>query len=240
MIVSHRHRFIFAAVPKTGTHAVRQALREHLGDEDAEQVGLLVKKRFPWKDLAVIQHGHLSLQQVRPYLGEDAFTGYFKFAFVRNPWDRLVSAFFYLKNKEMRSNQHWAKKNLSEFDDFGEFVTRWVTRKNIWSYVFFRPQYQFICLEGTQPAVDFIGFYENLHSDFAAVCERINSSATLKEKNRNPLRVEDFREYYTDETRDIVAEVYAEDIKMFGYSFDNSSMPDQIAARDGMAVELMA
>ena len=48
MIVSHRHRFIFAAVPKTGTHAVRQALREQMGDEDLEQVGLFVNKRFPW------------------------------------------------------------------------------------------------------------------------------------------------------------------------------------------------
>ena len=55
MIVSHRHRFIFAAVPKTGTHAVRRALREQMGDEDVEQVGLFVNKRFPWADLAAIQ-----------------------------------------------------------------------------------------------------------------------------------------------------------------------------------------
>ncbi len=48
VIVSHRHRFIFAAVPKTGTHSVRQALREQMGDEDVEQVGLFVNKRFPW------------------------------------------------------------------------------------------------------------------------------------------------------------------------------------------------
>jgi hypothetical protein len=47
MIVSHSHRFIFAAVPKTGTHAVRQALREQLGDDDIEQVGLFFDKRFP-------------------------------------------------------------------------------------------------------------------------------------------------------------------------------------------------
>ena len=56
MIVSHRHRFIFAAVPKTGTHSVRQALREHLGPEDIEQVGLFVNKRFPYPELAAIRH----------------------------------------------------------------------------------------------------------------------------------------------------------------------------------------
>ena len=56
MIVSHRHSFIFVAVPKTGTHAVRQALREQLGADDVEQVGLFVNKRVPWGDLAAIQH----------------------------------------------------------------------------------------------------------------------------------------------------------------------------------------
>ena len=135
------------------------------------------------------------------------FAECFKFTFVRNPWDRLVSAFFYLKNKDMRSNQQWAEKNLSQFQDFNSFVTQWLTPENIWSYVFFRPQYQFICLEGKQPAVDFIGFYENLHPDFDVICDRIKSPARLQEKNCNALRDRDFREYYTDETRDIVAKL---------------------------------
>jgi len=67
MIISHAHRFIFAAVPKTGTHSVRQALREQMGEEDVEQVILFVDKRFLWPDLAVIRHGHLALRQVRPF-----------------------------------------------------------------------------------------------------------------------------------------------------------------------------
>lgn len=91
MIISHQHRFIFAAVPKTGTHSVRQALREHMSDEDIEQVGLFVNKRFPYEPLAAIRHGHLSLAQIRPFLGEESFQEYFKFAFIRNPYDRFVS-----------------------------------------------------------------------------------------------------------------------------------------------------
>ena len=44
MIISHQHRFIFAAIPKTDTHSVRQALREHMSPEDLEQVGLFVQR----------------------------------------------------------------------------------------------------------------------------------------------------------------------------------------------------
>lgn len=175
---------------------------------------------------------HRTLVGYHTMLDPELFAKCFKFSFVRNPWDRLVSAFFYLKNKDMRSNQDWARKNISHFNDFNTFVEEWVNTKNIWSYVFFRPQYQFMCLDGKQPAVDFIGFYENLMPDFEVVRRRVNPSASLQEKNRNWLRDKDFREIYTDETRAIVAEVYADDIKLFGYNFDNSSLPAQIAARD--------
>ena len=91
MIVSFAHKFIFAAIPKTGTHAVRQALRAHLGPDDIEQVGLFVQKKFPMPELAALQHGHLSLEQVRPFLAAEQFDGFFKFAFVRNPFDRFIS-----------------------------------------------------------------------------------------------------------------------------------------------------
>ena len=210
-----KYKCIFVHIPKSAGRSVRESLFDNAPG------------------------AHRTLAGYQAVLPPELFAESFKFTFVRNPWDRLVSAFFYLKNKDMRSNQRWAKENLSHFQDFNAFVTRWLTRENIWSYVFFRPQHQFLCLEDKQPAVDFIGFYENLLPDFRIVCDRIKSSATLQEKNRNSLRTQDFREYYTDETRNIVAEVYADDIQMFGYTFDNSSLPEQIAARDKTALEAM-
>ena len=201
------HRCIFVHIPKCAGTSIRQSLFGTAG-------------------------GHRTLAGYQTMLTPELFAECFKFTFVRNPWDRLASAFFFLKNGDMTSNHKWAKENLSTLENFDAFVRQWVTRENVWSYSHFRPQFQFICLEGKRPAVDFIGFYENLVPDFSMICEKIKSPAKLREENRNARRTKDYRDYYTDETRRIVAEVYAEDIELFGYSFDNSSLPTQIAARN--------
>lgn len=210
-----KYQCIFVHIPKSAGRSVRESLFDNAPG------------------------AHRTLAGYQAVLAPKLFTQCFKFTFVRNPWDRLVSAFFYLKNKNMMSNQRWAKENLSKFEDFNTFITQWLTRENLWSYVFFRPQYHFISFEDKQPAVDFIGFYENLAADFNVIRDRIKSSAQLEEKNRNSQRGRDYREYYTDETRNLVAALYAEDIELFGYAFDNSSLPAQIAARDKTQVAVV-
>lgn len=201
-----KYRCIFVHIPKCAGTSIRQSLFVNHG-------------------------GHKTLAGYRDLLGPELVESCFKFTFVRNPWDRLASAFFFLKNRNMKSNKKWAKENLSAYNDFGSFVRHWVNRESVWTYSHFRPQYQFICLEGTRPAVDFIGFYENLAADFLFVSKKLNLQATLSEENRNPIRARSYLDYYTDETRRIVADAYAEDIQLFGYSFDNSSLPAQLEAR---------
>ena len=61
MIVSHAHRYVFVPIPKTGTHAVRQALREHMGPDDIEQVGLFVDRKFPWPELAALEREEIAI-----------------------------------------------------------------------------------------------------------------------------------------------------------------------------------
>lgn len=201
------HKCIFVHIPKCAGSSIRRSI---FGTEG----------------------GHRNLTSYQTMLPPQLFAECYKFTFVRNPWDRLASAFFFLKNKDLKSNQKWARKNLSPYEDFTTFVRQWVTRENIWTYSHFRPQFQFICLEQNQPGIDYIGFYENLMPDFAAICEKIGKPNRLGEENRNPQRSKDYRQYYTDETRNIVAEAYAEDIALLGYSFDNSSLPEQLAGRD--------
>lgn len=209
MIVSHRHRFIFAAVPKTGTHAVRQALREQLGDGDVEQVGLFVNKRFPWADLAAIQHGHLSLQQVRPYLGEAAFRDYFKFAFVRNPFDRFVSyCAFMLRGGDVFQQRPRDVMRHFLFEDPPEH------------HILFQSQASVLVGgDGQALLADMVGRVEDLQGSYDAVCARIGLASRPLDRVNGSRRA-DYRRYYDQALIDGVAARYAQDLDLFGYAFD--------------------
>ena len=178
--------------------------------------------------------GHTSLKRYQIMFAPGEFKNYFKFTIVRNPYDRLVSAYFFMKKGGVNEkDKKWAEKNLSPYADFDAFVKGWVNKKNIRSGLHFRPQCGFICLEKNRPGMDFIGYYENLESDFSFICRKLQMNSTLHEANRNLSREKNYREYYTDETRKIVADVYAGDIQVLGYSFDNSNLQNQLAMRGG-------
>lgn len=211
MIVSHRHRFIFAAVPKTGTHAVRQALREHLGEEDAEQVGLFVNKRFPWPELAAIQHGHLSLRQVRSYLGEEAFADYFKFAFVRNPFDRFVSYCAFM----LRGGDAFQRQPR-------DVMYHFLFREPPEQHILFQPQAALLADEdGRTLLTDMIGRVEDMQGSYDAVCARIGIPARPLDRV-NGTRHADYRRYYDRPLIDAVAARYARDLELFGYGFEST------------------
>ena len=209
MIISHRHRFVFAAVPKTGTHSVRQALREQLGDEDVEQVGLFVNKRFPWSDLAAIQHGHLALRQVRPYLGDEAFDGYFKFAFVRNPFDRFVSyCAFMLRGGEAFQQRPRDVMRHFLFVDPPE------------AHILFQPQASLLVdADGKTMLANAVGRVEDMQASYDGICARIGIASRPLDRV-NGSQHGDYRLYYDQALIDGVAARYAQDLELFGYVFE--------------------
>ena len=73
MIVSESLKFVFVAIPKTGTHSIRRALRPHMSDDDMEQVRLFEEKAFPIPELANLRHGHISLAQLKPHIEPSKF-----------------------------------------------------------------------------------------------------------------------------------------------------------------------
>ncbi|WP_294121894.1 sulfotransferase family 2 domain-containing protein [Sphingomonas sp.] len=206
MIISAAHKFIFVAIPKTGTHSVRRALREHMGPSDLEQVGLFVQKRFPIPALAQLQHGHLSLQQIRPYLRPEEWQSFFKFAFVRNPFDRFISYCAFMTREQ------------GDFDQDPKNVMRHMIANPPTGHLLFQPQHSFITGEDGQLLTDQVGRVEAMQQSYDEIASRIGiPTAQLDRVNSSNRR--DYREYYDPPLIEAVTKLYARDLELFGYEF---------------------
>lgn len=205
MIVSHKHRFIFFAVPKTATHTIREALRPHLGSDDWEQQVLFGQQFLPVPELASLGHGHISVREIRPHLDARQWRDYFKFGFVRNPFDRFVSICFFLN----RGNAHFAHTARA-------FMKDRLPRPRFQQRVLVRPQYLQLCTDDDRLALDFVGRYEDLQRSFDFICEQIGIPNTqLGSKNASEHAA--YRDYYDDELQRMVASFYAADLRHFNY-----------------------
>ena len=207
MIVSHAKQFIFFAVPKTGTHALRELLAPHKGPDDWEQQILFGQQQSPIAEIAKIQHGHISAQQIVAYLEPAIWQSYYKFAIVRNPFDRFISICFFLNRKNpqfLETPLQWMKSAIT--------VPRFRAR------VLVRPQYlQLVDAQGNS-AMDYIGRYEQLQDSVDEICDRLQLKSTQLPK-RNTSEHNQYREYYDEELKSAVAEFYQEDLRRFNYCY---------------------
>ena len=116
MIFSSSRKFVFFAVPKTGTHSVREQLRPLLAESDWEQQLLTGRMLSPLKPLAEIGHGHISYVQLASIVGEHTVRDMHCFAFVRHPIDRFMSACAFLARTDPSYNDDpidWSQRAFS-------------------------------------------------------------------------------------------------------------------------------
>lgn len=150
-----------------------------------------------------------------------AFNAYYKFCFVRNPFDRIVSSYIYLKQGGIDGKiTPWIKNHILPFKCFSEFVKYSLPSNKVKNEQHFRPQYKFICDKNFKIKVDFVGRFENLETDLRIVAKKININCSLPMRNLSKRR-KDYRKYYDNETYEIIADFYQKDIDLFGYGFDN-------------------
>ena len=158
------------------------------------------------------------------------FKRMFKFAFVRNPWDRLVSGYFrtgiapdcaetfsrFVEDTNIDKILHLGDLDGKRrtLDNVHKILMGEGLEKNTVSYLV--PQHRYLCDSGDNIMVDFIGRYENLQEDWRKVCDRVGMYVDLQRLNVGKHRP--YREYYTrSSTIDKVAKMYEKDIEMFNY-----------------------
>lgn len=195
-----KYKCIFVRIPKCASRSISKSLFGNLGG------------------------GHRTISKYSIIFSQSEFKNYFKFTFVRNPWDRLVSAYHFLREGGIRKyDQEWSDNLLNFYPNFDTFLKEWVNRVDVSSGLHFKPQYEFICDKDHQIMVDFVGYFENLEDDFNYVKNKLGINSTLASLNKTASRKKDYRSYYTDDTAKLVADVYRDDIRIFGYDFDNSN-----------------
>jgi Sulfotransferase family len=134
---------------------------------------------------------------------------FFVFAFVRNPFDRLVSEYYYQKlNKNIPFNDYIIHIVKPAFD-FGKLEE--------WFSFHLLPQIDFISVNG-QIRCDFLGRFESLEDDYKKVCKILGIEQESLSHYKKSMR-KDYRCYYNDESRAIVEKYYQKDLAEFDYTF---------------------
>jgi hypothetical protein len=207
MPVSHQHQCIFVHIPKAAGTSIEYALGMH---GDRHDIGVRpISGTTENPDTlfgGVLQH--MTMAEIQARLPEEAVRSYFKFAFVRNPWDRLVSEYFWITEGDGRV---WAGGPVGTFEEF--------VRSRDYGRVHRHglDQVSFILTRDGRVGVDVVYKYEDLPEAWELICRRLRISVPLQQRMRSPHGP--YRAYYTPETRAIVADVYAQDIRVFDYEF---------------------
>jgi len=203
-MISHDLRSIFVHVQKTGGSSIRDALG--MAQFDA--------------------HKHRFASELRAIYGADTWNQYFKFAFVRNPWDRLVSWWEMMRRNvvEGRPRNGFQRYVMERAGTFAEFLQQCDTEYRDadgakWIY---RNQVDYLTDADDVLLVDFVGRFEQLQLDFSRVAARLSvPPITLPRVNATVRRP--YTSYDSRELRELVAERYAKDIEAFGYRFAEES-----------------
>lgn len=218
MLVSQQSKFIFVHIQKTAGISITKVLQQ----------------RFPDAAHWHGRHGHTA--QGIAEIGRDAWKDYYSFAFVRNPWDRLLS--WYLMIEDARAElpiwKRWSKapfkstlwnQVVANSDDFESFLDNCVKpvddRGTLKSFAY--NQIDYLTDETGAIAVDYVGRFETLKSHVAEVFDRIHiADAELPRRNASSNGKSHYSARYTPRTRDLVAKRFARDIEAFGYRFEEA------------------
>ncbi len=222
--------FVYFVVQKAGCSSVKQVLASLLGLDPEKASGAAsgacrdpgVRRAMDLHDVFKDSHHQISKSSFLEGLHEGRYTRHFKFAFVRNPYDRLVSC--YRQKLESESAQ-----GLSRYDfgaarlykgmPFDEFVRTVGEIPDAAADAHFRSQYLTTHGPDGAPLADFIGCFEDLARDFATVGTRIGLETSLPHLLRSGPNREHYPDLYDSGNEKLVRRRYATDLSAFGYGF---------------------
>ena len=263
-MISTKHKFIFIHIPRTAGSSMEAVFKRKSAAKcpgkkiSKANRNFLVKNKdtlsvskeseqkaradlVRLKMLVSNSKCHYILNDYKVALSSEDFKEYFKFSFVRNPWDRLVSIYSNHNGRnpkifrgiikgidkicDVNIPSSELKTEMKHLLNCGAFMNRWKPNGNIEKIRSviqlvaknLDPIYYLTDMSGDIIA-DFVGRFENLEDDFSYVCEKIKQPG-LRLPNINKSKHKKYTEYYDDVTQEIVAKLCKKTIERFDYKF---------------------
>jgi hypothetical protein len=222
MIISHKNKFIFIHVPKTGGTSIVRALYPFLDVENDIIIGGHPDHEDGKDHIKQSKgelHKHSTALEIKDAVGKETWDEYFIFAFVRNPFSRVVSMYEWWKQtvwkgeskkKKEISNMSYEEFTSSEYIGYSslDFLTSKRTKK-------FHSEYS------RTMQVDYIGRQEDMWRDFAYICGILNlPKITLEKHNVSKNKAPTYQEYYNSRSISNIQRLFREDLQEFNYHFD--------------------
>lgn len=219
MIISHKHKFIFVHIPKTGGGSIRRTLLPYADiitakdakTEHAKKFRELINSNMTVKKMSI----HAKPVTIQKLVGRKIWGEYFKFCFVRNSWDLMVSLHHFNRRPD------YGKTTVGKFaksHNFKDFITWFTTtRKHKKGGIITSGQLPYILNKNGKLFVNHIGRFENLVSEFEDITKKLGINEKLLHSNRT--KHKPYREYYNYKTQALVEDFFIRDIEYFNFSF---------------------
>ena len=222
MNISHKHKYLYFVVPKCASKTIRLSLGQYtdIGYPKPSPLGQ-----------------HITINDFFKSNYFDLFEQYFKFTFVRNPYEKLYSSFMQdIHAWKSYKIWHSVKKDifLSIGENFNRYMQEYVYESDIksdWDYIHFCPMHEFATIDN-ELCLDWFGKAENIENDLQELSKLLNldikkhQDANIRSKPSTNIK---YLDKYTRETITLVNEIYSKDFELFSYPMlDPKDFPDTL------------
>ncbi len=218
MIISRGRNYIFVHVPKTGGTSLALALEDRAMKDDIMlgDTPKALNRRNRLKDLQAAGRlwKHATLADIEGVVTREEIAQMFTFTLVRNPFDRIVSYYHWLRERHF---DHPAV-SLAKQSSFEGFLTTPLIQTSLRD----APYPSFMRDSGGQEHCSSYIRLEHFDQDAAPLFDHLGFTLTLTRENAS-VRNADYQSYYTPKLRHIVESICAQDIARFEYQFARPS-----------------
>lgn len=200
MLISRKKKFVFIHIPKNAGSTIRTILSPYASSQAGTHFHAGARD--------------LSLPDI-----------YYKFAFVRDPWERMVSIYEFTKKRYNETPD--AYKHMAGYNQLNWEFSDWLLKGSMWEGNFKaniipsvqrRSQEYYVNDEAGNQLVDFIGRVDNFNNDIQTVLNHLGIPA-VDIPIINSTSYNDYRSYYTQKEIDFISEHFRWEIGKYGYSF---------------------